>query len=93
MSAIGPLIPSPGLVSYMDSLRVCCYFRIRCLESELAANWILKRYLAPATPAARLLEPKKISGENRTRLKEISGKLDPHLLPSAEAKPVMPVPS
>jgi len=38
---------------------------------------IHKRYLAPATPAARLLESEKISVEIKTRLKEIAEKLDP----------------
>lgn len=38
---------------------------------------VIKRYLAPATPSARLLAAESVSGEIKTRLNDIAASLDP----------------
>jgi len=46
-------------------------------EKHREGSRMIKRYLDPATPAARLLESKTLSPEIKTRLKEATEKLDP----------------
>ena len=50
-------------------------FKLAAKERE--GSRIIKRYLAPATPAARLLAADSIAVEIKTRLKEIGESLDP----------------
>jgi hypothetical protein len=46
-------------------------------EKHREGSRIIKRYLAPATPAARLMAAEGIAPEIKTRLKDLAESLDP----------------